>query len=375
MAKITSYTKNNQTFWMWKGYLGTVDGRKIVNEKHGFTSEPKAIKDFEMAKAEFITGINTHNESKLSFESVANDWLDQYENTVQPSTFLKVKNQFKLHIIPAFERKQIADITIYDVQKVVNGWFKEFTKYREFKNNVNRVFKYALNQRMITVNPVDSIIVPRPKNVITEDKPDNFYEKSELELLLSAIDNDKIMVALRILAFTGLRKGELLALRWSDIDLNNATLDVKRAITRTSNGLEFGPTKNKQSVRTIDIDPITLKIIKHWKTAQKAELLKLGLKPVKEQLVLSSETNGILSPSKPGKWINVTADRVELKHITVHGMRHTHASLMFESGISIKEAQVRLGHSSYQTTADIYTHVTKKQKMETGKKFAEYVNF
>ena len=70
-----------------------------------------------------------------------------------------------------------------------------------------------------------------------------------------------------------------------------------------------------------------------------------------------------------------SADRVELKHITVHGMRHTHASLMFESGISIKEAQVRLGHSSYQTTADIYTHVTKKQKMETGKKFAEYVNF
>ena len=99
------------------------------------------------------------------------------------------------------------------------------------------------------------------------------------------------------------------------------------------------------------------------------------MKPVKEQLVLSSETNGILSPSKPGKWLNATADRVELKHITVHGMRHTHASLMFEAGVSIKSVQSRLGHSDYQTTANIYTHVTKKAKTDMGTKFAKYVDF
>lgn len=310
MAKITSYTKNNQTFWMWNGYLGTQGGRKIVTKERGFSSETKAIRSFEKAKAELITGVKTYVQSTTTFGSVADDWLEQYKNTVRSSTLLKVKTQFKLHIIPAFGDMQIAEITNNDVQRVVNDWSTEYTKYREFKNNVSRVFKYAMYQNLVDKNSVDAIIVPKPKES-TDDIADNFYEKDELKKFMGAITNDKILITMRLLAFTGLRKGELLGLRWTDINMTDKTLHVQRAVTRGENGLEFGQPKNKQSNRVIDIDPLTLKIVKHWKTAQKAELLKLGLKPVKEQLVLSSETNGILSPSKPGKWLNATA-QIEL---------------------------------------------------------------
>lgn len=171
------------------------------------------------------------------------------------------------------------------------------------------------------------------------------------------------------MAFTGLRKSELLALRWKDIDFEKRTLSVKQTLaTCDKSEIKFQISKTEKSLRTISIDSETLQVIKRWQLKQKEYFLKMGIKPTKdgEQLLFSSEENEPLYLD----YVNHN-----LKRITPHDFRHTHCSLLFESGASIKEVQVRLGRTDIKTTMDIYTHVTKRQIEETANRFADFYKF
>lgn len=393
MAKFVAYEKTETDkrgrkkkvqYWYWNGYVGTNPntGKKVILTRRGFKTQKKARDHFDATKAEFKENYRKFNDPQRTFESVANDWLKQYSKTVQESSYNKVADQFRLHIIPEIGAQRIGDITVQDCQNAVDKWFDGgFSKYHDFTSDTSRVFKYAINIKLIKENPMDDVIPPRAKVEIKEEDFENYYETNELKKFLSVLKdghNEKAYALLRLLAFTGLRKGEALALCWSDIDTEKAQVHITKAVTRDKNKqLAFGPPKNQASRRVVDIDPITLKDMQHWKIMQAKELLASGIHPLadSEQLVFSSETNYILTPSKPRKWIIWNAKRAGVKYVTPHGFRHTHASLLFESGATIKEVQQRLGHSSYETTANIYTHVTKKKQEDTGVKFAKYVNF
>lgn len=129
-------------------------------------------------------------------------------------------------------------------------------------------------------------------------------------------------------------------------------------------------------MRTISIDNQTLSIFRQCILKQKAFFLKTGRKPVENgaQLLFTTEEN------KPHylDFLNHNLTKIlkenKLKHMTVHGFRHTHCSLLFESGASIKEVQVRLGHTDVRTTMDIYAHVSEQKKEETADRFADYMN-
>jgi site-specific recombinase XerD len=94
-----------------------------------------------------------------------------------------------------------------------------------------------------------------------------------------------------------------------------------------------------------------------------------------EQLIFPNTKNEFMSPTKPDKVLEKIIQRNDLKRITVHGFRHSHCSILFEAGASIKEVQDRLGHSDIKVTMNIYAHVTEKAKEKTAEKFAKYVNF
>ncbi|HGX0852569.1 TPA: site-specific integrase, partial [Enterococcus faecalis] len=132
--------------------------------------------------------------------------------------------------------------------------------------------------------------------------------------------------------------------------------------------------KNKQSFRTISLDNTTIKVLKEWKINQKIELESDGFIVKNNQLIFSNSNNTLMNPQITRKFIlQVLNKNKELKYITTHGFRHTHCSLLFEAGASIKEVQERLGHSDVHTTLDIYAHVSKQIKAETANKFADYV--
>lgn len=227
--------------------------------------------------------------------------------------------------------------------------------------------------QLINVNPTKIIKKPTKRKQIKEDKDLNFYDKEGFKEFMQSLEtgrNHRAYVFFRLLAFTGILKGETLALKWSDVDVKHKVLDINKAVSRKSSGLYIQTPKTPSSIRRISLDDKTLEVLKEFKGSDSEDLL-----------IFRTEDNGILSPAKPRKWLIVAQDVLDkkretpMKRISTHGFRHTHASLLFESGATIKDVQFRLGHSDIQTTMDIYTHVTKQAKEQLAQRFNDYINF
>ncbi|WP_308858904.1 tyrosine-type recombinase/integrase [Brochothrix thermosphacta] len=134
--------------------------------------------------------------------------------------------------------------------------------------------------------------------------------------------------------------------------------------------------KTKSSQRVNMLDRNTILILQQWRLNQKEWYLKAGYNTSKEdQFLFTNKFNELYYPQAPNDWLYNILEKYDLPKITLHGFRHTHASLLFESGASIKEVQERLGHKDVKTTMNIYAHVSPEKVKETGERFASYVNF
>lgn len=382
MAKYEQYTKKDGTkAWMFQAYLGLnpTTGKEVRTTRRGFETKKEATLTLSRLQLEI-----EQNGFKKSKTYTYNDlyllWLELYKNTVKESTFVKTKCIFNKHILPHFGEKQIDKIDIPYCQKGINLWLTKIKKYKVIMNYASKVFEYGITLGIINDNPTKKITMPVRKENVTEEKEKNFYTKEELLEFFTCLEkegNKKVITFFRLLAFTGARKGEILALTWNDIDLKKNTLKINKSLSRGENArLIIQTPKTKSSVRTISIDPKTSSILKLWKNTQKEDYFRLGINTtVPNQLIFSNIENSFLQPSKSRKWLLHIFDKYGLKEITTHGFRHTHCSLLFESGASIQEVQDRLGHSDVQTTMNIYTHVTEQAKEQTADKFAKHVNF
>jgi len=379
---IKKYKKKNGTIaYMFKAYLGIdpVTGKKKYTTKRGFKSPQEAKKAYNRLMVQVEENDVVTNSQRL-FSELADEWFEQYKNTVRESTYVAQKLAYKKHIFPFFGNLKISRISIPYCQKQVNHWYSYYKKYSNLIGLTSSVFKYALSLRLIRSNPMDAVIRPKRKKRIDEERYSApYYEKEELLEFLEIAKKypDPIYPIFRILAFTGLRKGELLALRWKDIDFEKRTLSVKQTLATCDKWeIKFQVPKTEKSLRTISIDSETLQVIKQWQLKQKEYFLKMGIKPAKngEQLLFVSEENKPLYLDYVNHNLKIIIKENNLKRITPHGFRHTHCSLLFESGASLKEVQVRLGHTDIKTTMDIYTHVTKRQTEETANRFADFMS-
>ncbi|EUJ40796.1 site-specific integrase [Brochothrix campestris] len=184
-----------------------------------------------------------------------------------------------------------------------------------------------------------------------------------------------LFASFRLLAFTGLRKSELHALRWSDI-IENQSIIVNKSLTTIKRIQYIADTKSKSSNRIIDIDQKTMDILNKWKLIQQARYAKVN----DNHLIFTRDIplKGVKDVAFDADYLNralrkITTDH-QLDKITIHGFRHTHASLLFESGATIKEVQDRLGHANSEITLQIYTHVSTDQKRKTASALSEYID-
>lgn len=369
--RIKEYVKKNgEKAYMFKLYLGIDQDTKkpIRTTRRGFRTQREArlaIADLE------LNGLSKpESEPQMihTYEQIYNLWYEEYKTTVKASTLLKTERVFKNHILPAFGNKPIQDIKPMDAQNQMNIWHKKLVRASMVMNYAGLVFDYAIRMQLINMNPTKVIKKPVRKESVREDKDMNFYDKDELKKFMAALENNnnfRAFVYFRLLAFTGMRKGESLALKWSDIDLEKQTLYINKAVSRSATGLYIQTPKTPSSIRRISIDDKTVSILQEYK------------KESPDGLIFQSEDGGILSPAKPRKWYLTAMKNLpdDFKQISIHGFRHTHASLLFEAGASIKDVQSRLGHSDIQTTMDVYTHVSKTAKEQLANRFNNYVDF
>ena len=388
MASIKKYTKKDgSTAYMFRAYLG-IDpqtGKAKRTTRRGFTNEKNARNELKRIEYEATQGITNDQQCNKTFEEVYHEWYKSYINTVRESTWARTDAMFQNHILPALGKYRIRTITTAQCQTSLNKWFKITThNYKGWFNYTQSVFDYAIRQGYITDNPAKRTIMPK-KHATPGKKAPNFWDKSQLQTFFSYIDPDKELeryTLFRLLAFTGIRRGECLALNWDDVDTKNSTLNVNKTLTQGARGKQIiQATKTKKGTRIISLDSTTLFYLKKWQLEQKRKLFMLGFNANEsDQLLFATTKNTFKSLNTPKKWLDLITDRmkadnVTLPHISIHGFRHSHASALFSAGATIKEVQERLGHEDAQTTLNIYTHVTQQQDEQAVQKLVNFLDF
>ena len=373
--------KNGEIRYEFQVYLGTDEatGKQMRTTRRGFKTKKEAELALARIKLQVASG-EFRKERAETFKEVYELWLLQYENTVEQSTFVKTVSLFDNHILPSIGEYKIEKITVDICQKAVNDWAKKLKNISKVKAYASRVFNFAVKRDFVQKNPFDLVELPRKRNKPLPDETDekNFYTREQLIEFLSCLEketNVKAYVLFRLLAFSGMRKGEALALTWRDINFNTKEIRINKALSRGKNSKLYIKSTKTNEARTIKMDEKTMGVLRMWKKKQKEDYFKLGFNTSKpSQLVFSNEKNEFIQPSKTREWILYVQEKYNLKKVTTHGLRHTHCSLLFEAGATLKEVQDRLGHSDIKTTMNIYTHVTKKAQEQAIQKFSSYVN-
>jgi len=384
MAKIKEYRKNDGSMnYEFSVYIGTnpFTGKKERTTRRGFSS----IKEAELALAQIrldvANGKFKFNKPAKTFGEVTKLWLPIYKRTVKEVTYTATVSIIDLFITPMFGDKMIDKIDVMYCQKIVNNWADERPRtFKKSKFYVGKIFDYAVNIGVVDDNPMKKVLMPR---VQVEPKKIGFYDKDELNKFLGyarEFDQNKVYTFFRLLAYSGMRKGEAYALTWEDIDFEKNQISISKSLARGENKtLYISSPKTKGSVRTISMDKDTMNHLKRWRNTQKQLLLKLGHPTKKKnQNLFTTDENEYYHPTVDKHWLkriynqeNVPKD---FKQISTHGFRHTHASLLFEAGASVKSVQDRLGHSDITTTMNIYAHVTEAARDKTADLFAEYIS-
>ncbi|WP_157064840.1 site-specific integrase, partial [Globicatella sanguinis] len=192
---------------------------------------------------------------------------------------------------------------------------------------------------------------------------------------IKAMNNPQEYIMFRVIAYTGIRKGEMCGLRWSDFDELNGTLSIRRTVARGKDFKKIIQTpKTVSGERTIPLDDETIKDLKEWRNIQREVMILHGYNTNSpEQYIITNESNEFQYSAYPYVVLKKVRKNFDIDHITVHGLRHTHVFLLLEAGVPVKEVQSRLGHENTDMIFQVYDHVNKQKECEVGDIFADFV--
>jgi len=367
--KITVKRSKGNRVYEVTGYLGKYqDLNGITHTKcfhqSGFESSKLARIAFERAKAHFEKHYAdaTMIEEHPTFDSVYHIWLETYRLGVKESTLNRVLGIFKHHITPSLGSLPIDEINWQQCQQAALTWRKQVKQFNKLVQYAGLVFRTAQRMGVIDTNPMK--LVDIPKLPATTLKPRNFWTAGELTTFLKAVDMTDSMpqherydrvAFFYLLATTGMRKGEAIALTWNDLDFERGTVKIDKTISRTiDNHQTVSTPKTANAYRTLKLDALTISRLKAYRQHFKVI-------PSASSAVFRNRKGNRLSLMTPNHWLSTFIEQTGLPTINVHGLRHTFASIQVANNINVKALQMQLGHSDIKITLNIYAHLSQEE--------------
>jgi integrase len=231
----------------------------------------------------------------------------------------------------------------------------------------HRVLREALQQavrwQLLARNPADAVEPPRAQLREMEA-----FDQSEVERLLEAARGTRMAVPVLLAVTTGLRRGELLGLRWQDVDLDGGKLAVRQSLEQTKAGLAFKQPKTQKGRRVVTLPPLTVEALRRHRADQARERLLLGPAYKDHGLVLAYGDGSPLKPAEMTRLFGVLARKAGVRPLSLHKVRHTHATLLLGANVHPKVVSERLGHATVGITLDTYSHVLPNLQEEAARK-------
>lgn len=291
------------------------------------------------------------------------DWMVLYKkDSISLVTYKKYEDTLKsLRKLAPFLKLSEMDRNSY--QKILNKYAKNHAKETviKFNNHVRTCLKDSIDDGVINRDPTRKAVIKGGSP--SKSKEDKYLNYSQLKILLEETENHlnpeyASPYLVRTAAKTGLRFSELLGLTWSDVDFEKCLVDVNK--TWNYKIKKFGPTKNESSIRKVVLDDRTLKLLQQLKTEQ-SELFAITEISNPYNLVFYNLKNGIVSNNAANKFLKKMLNRLNIDtNLTLHGLRHTYASVLLYKQINILTVSKLLGHRDATTTQETYAHIVKE---------------
>ena len=362
---VLSYKKNEKWETKWKS-----TGIKAIkgNKKKAENKKEEIRKKFQ----EEINSDNIDNEDIL-FIDYMKKWLKMISSSVEPTTLNGYQGVINGRMTDYFKNTKIT------LQNIKPKHIQEFYQYlldeglcgntvKHYHANIRKALQYAMKTDIILSNPADKVDLPK----IEEYKP-KFYTSDEVKILLNEVIGTKLEIPVMIDCFYGFRRSEVIGLKWSAVDFENDTITIDHTITQINGKLIIrDKTKTKSSKRTLPLEPIVKSFLIELKEKQEKNRELCGDSYNQEYLeyICVDNCGNIIRQNYVTETFLKLLKRKNLKIIRFHDLRHTCASILLKNGANMKEIQAWLGHSNYNTTANLYAHLDSSSINNTGKVMA-----
>lgn len=331
-------------------------------------AEQIALKIISQIQTDFYIKPN-----KLSVREFMNTWYNLYLTDKSPTTLNVYRYQIDNYIIPVLGNIFVQDLNTITIQKWINDIHSKShvsqnaLSSKTIKNiflDLSAALNKAVALNIINKNPCDAVVLPKAAKYEA-----HIYDESGIQKLIDCAKGTDMEVPIMLELSLGLRRGELIALRWENVDLENKTVNICENRVEAAHGevITKSP-KSAAGIRTIPLSPSLVTLLKnHYKEFLKKQF-KYGIGHNKDDYVICQPNGKPYKPFSFSKKFRTLLEKNNLEHIRLHDLRHLNASIMLSQGISPKVAQQRLGHSDFSTTMNIYSHVMKSVENEAAQK-------
>ena len=364
-------------------------------------SERRCQKEVEKAAAEFEEEVKSgpyYKYSKMLFSEFCEKWYRDYVLIeLELNTQIKYRDVLDNHLLPNLGHYKLLEVNSLTLQTFLNHYCTD-TEYsrgtiEKLRNILRCIFRQAFNWSIIKEDPMQRVRLPRCKtiddtvNFLTPEQVHRFLEFIKNEYDVQVREHDyahtngshhkistysrkeqlsfQLQVLFNMLVYGGFRKGEILPLTWDDVNFDTSEVTINKSVVSYKGQMILKPPKTRGSVRTVTLPSNVIEMLKKHKAEQKAEATRLAGYWQENNLIFTRNDGTMMGYSTPYQALKKvikrynteqTDESMRLPSITLHGLRHTSASILLANNMNVVSVAARLGHSQTSTTLDTYAH-------------------
>lgn len=376
-----SIRKRGET-WTVYWSINDSDGKRQQRTRGGFRTRKDAQSHLTETLAALQNGGYAEPSRVTLKEFLEVQWLPSIRASVRHSTFDSYERNIRLHVLPRLGGIRLQQLSPDQLNTFYGRLLTEgrldgkdgglsVKTVRYLHTIVHKALKDAVRWGKIVRNPAAS--AEPPKLSAARKREMQTWSATEVRSFLTSVSGDRLYGAWVLAATTGLRRGEVLGLRWVDVDLDNSRVHIRQNLTSVAYKIQFSEPKTNRSARVVQLDPNTVAALKSHRAQQAQERLAWGPAYQDSGLVFTRENGELVHPDRFTQMFDLHVKRSGLPTIRLHDLRHTHATLALQAGVPAKIVSDRLGHSTVAFTQDVYTHAIPTMQADAAERIAALV--
>jgi integrase len=308
-------------------------------------------------------------------------WLPVQRTRLRASTYDSYRRNIELHVIPALGRRpldklKVEDLDLLYARLLMNG--HKGDKGGGLSPKTVRYIHLIIHKALADAHRKGAVVrnvaalADAPKVGARKRGDLKAWDAGQLRAFLEAIGSKRLYPAFHLAAHTGMRRGEVLGLRWCDIDFEAGRLSVRQALVSVAYDTSISDVKTGSGRRTIDLDPGTVAVLTEWRSTRAGE--QAGSVRGDDDLVFTRADGSVIHPDIFSQVFDRCVEKLPVPAISLHDLRHTHATLLLKAGVPVKVVSERLGHASAAFTMSVYQHVLPGMQAEAAATFATLID-